>query len=128
MNGLGEFSRSPAIHRSGSKGWRIGKWTFRRIGKGFGGWNGIDGKEMEHGARDGTKMDWGLRLKALRLRGFVLFEFLTTIDTISPKIDEQKRFYLVCGRYIAKLLRNSITLASCRHKLEFLLIIFAENQ
>ena len=63
MNGLGEFSRSPAIHRSGSKGWRIGKWTFRRIGKGFGGWNGIDGKEMEHGARDGTKWigDYGSR-------------------------------------------------------------------
>ena len=63
MNGLGEFSRSPAIHRSGSKGWRIGKWTFRRIGKGFGGWNGIDGKEMEHGACDGTKWigDYGSR-------------------------------------------------------------------
>jgi len=88
MNGLGEFSRSPAIHRSGSKGWRIGKWTFRRIGKGFGGWNGIDGKEMEHGARDGTKWigDYGSRPCDCGALCFLIF--LTNIDIFSTKIIE----------------------------------------
>ena len=49
-------------------------------------------------------------------------------DIFSPNIDEQKRFLCDFSRYIAKLLRNSITLDNCQHKLKYLLIIFAEKQ
>ena len=128
MNGLGEFSRSPAIHRSGSKGWRIGKWTFRRIGKGFEWWNGIDGKEMEHGAHDGTKWigDYGSR--PCDCGALCFLNYFNKYRYIFDEYRRTNAIFYDCGRYIAKLLRNSITLDNRQHKLEYLLIIFAEKR